>query len=175
MTCGPRTESLSAHGDATVSSYHEFVSTPTRVAVRVLLLDSASRVLMFEGRDLSDGSDTARWWFTAGGEVEPGESHLETAEREVREETGHSGLEMVGPFHQREFDFVNHGQDTHQIEHFFTARTISTEVDVTGWTDMERSAVLRSRWWAVAELVSTSARYYPVNLVELVHQAVELV
>lgn len=175
MTCDPRTESLGAHGDAAASVHHELVSTPTRVAVRVLLLDSASRVLMFEGRDLSDESDTARWWFTAGGRVEPGESHLETAEREVREETGHSGLELVGPFHRREFDFVNHGQNTHQIEHFFAARATSTAVDTKGWTDLERRAVLRSRWWAVAELDSTSARYYPVNLVELVQQAAELV
>lgn len=146
-----------------------------RVAIRVLLLDPASRVLLFEGRDLSDASDTARWWFTAGGGMEQGETLVEAAEREVREETGHTGLEIVGPFHRREFDFMNHGDPQHQIEHFFAARTGDIEVSVEGWTDLERRAVTSSRWWTAAELESGSVSFFPVNLVELMHQAAVLV
>ena len=63
----------------------------------ILLLDPDSRLLLFEGRDLPDSSDTARWWFTAGGGMEHGETLIEAAEREVREETGHTGLKLVGP------------------------------------------------------------------------------
>lgn len=147
----------------------------TRVAVRVLLLDPASRVLLFEGRDLSDESDTARWWFTAGGGVEDGESLIEAAKREICEETGQSNLEVVGPFHLREFDFVNHGEPQHQIEHFFAARTGDTGVAVEGWTELEQRAVISSRWWSSAELRNASITYFPTNLVALVESAASLV
>lgn len=112
-----------------------------RVTVRVLLLDADSRVLLFEGRDVSDASDASRYWFTAGGAMEPGETRIEAARREVREETGMTGLELVGPIHRREFAFLNHGEPQRQVEHFFVARAARTQVDVTGWTDLERRAV----------------------------------
>lgn len=146
-----------------------------RVAVRDLLLDPDSRVLLFEERDLSDVSDTARWWFTAGGGIEQGETFAEAAEREVREETGHIGLEFVGPFHRREFVFTNHGDPQQQIEHFFAARTGDIRVSAEGWTDLERRAVTSSRWWTAAELEAGSVSYFPVNLVALMHQAAVLV
>ena len=145
-----------------------------RLAVRVLLLGPDSRVLLFEGRDLSDASDAARWWFTTGGKVERGETLGQAAEREVREETGQTDLRIVGPFHRREFDFVNHGTPQHQIEHFFAARTGSFEVSVEGWTDLERKAVVSWRWWTVPELKASPGYFYPLNLVELVHQAAAL-
>jgi len=43
------------------------VTPVTRHAVRVVLLDASSRVLLFEGRDLSDAADSERFWFTARG------------------------------------------------------------------------------------------------------------
>ncbi len=70
------------------SRHNGGVVSEVRVAVRVLLLDPDSRILLFEGRDLSDPSDTVRWWFTAGGGMEHGETLIEAAEREVRERPG---------------------------------------------------------------------------------------
>jgi len=151
------------------------VVSEVRVAVRVLLLDPASRVLLFEGRDLSDSSDTLRWWFTAGGGTEHSKTLIEAAEREVREETGHTGLNLVGPLHRREFDFLNHGELQHQIEHFFAARTVDLEVRVQGWTDLERRAVTSWRWWTAAELEAGSVEFFPKNVVTLMRNAVELV
>jgi 8-oxo-dGTP pyrophosphatase MutT (NUDIX family) len=151
------------------------VLTPTRVAVRIVLLDLRSRVLLFEGRDLADATDTARWWFTAGGGVEAGESLTQAAARELCEETGHCGLTMAGPFHHRELDFVNHGAPQHQVEHYFAARTGDTRVRVDGWTDLERRAVTSSRWWTADELRSATVQYFPQNLADLVLRADALV
>ncbi|HEY0117391.1 MAG TPA: NUDIX domain-containing protein [Cellulomonas sp.] len=147
----------------------------TRVCARVVLLDSSSRVLLFEGRDLSDTGDTVRFWFAVGGALERGESPKDAALRELREETGQSGLCLVGPFSCQEFDFLDHGVPCHQVEHFFAARTDDTTVGVDGWTELERRAVTTWRWWPVDDLEASGVRYYPENLLSLVrHAGIEL-
>lgn len=130
---------------------------------------------MFEGRDLSDSTDTLRFWFTAGGGVEPGESLLEAAERELAEETGWTGVPLVGPFHRREFDYLNHGEPQPQIEHYFAARTSELPLSRAGWTELERAAVTQWRWWSASELGADQVTYFPRNLVELISTATELV
>ncbi len=142
-----------------------------RVAVRVVLLSPTSSVLLFEGRDLSDASDARRFWFTVGGGVDEGESLAGAAEREVLEETGQSGLTLVGPIHRREFDFLDHGEPRHQVEHFFAARTGVTELDIDGWTDLERRAMTAWRWWSSEELQHEGVEYFPENLIDLVRLA----
>lgn len=144
------------------------VEQPTRVAARVLLLDGAGRVLLFEGRDLSDPTDTVRYWFTPGGAVEDGESLIQAARRELAEETGHTGLDIRGPFDRREVDFVDHGRPCHQVEHVFAARVDDTRLDTGAWTDLERRATTAWRWWSVDELDGAGVVYFPQNLAELV-------
>jgi ADP-ribose pyrophosphatase YjhB (NUDIX family) len=147
----------------------------TRVAVRIVLLDPASRVLLFEGRDLSDESDSRRYWFTAGGGVEGSESLLEAADREIGEETGQLGLRLEGPIHRYEFDFLNHGLPQHQVEYFFAARTADLSVGTTGWTELEKQAMTRWCWWSVADLEAAGVRYFPEDLSDLVRKADHLV
>jgi ADP-ribose pyrophosphatase YjhB (NUDIX family) len=130
---------------------------------------------MFEGRDLSDSGDTVRFWFTAGGGVEEGESLRDAAERELTEETGWSGLPLVGPFHRREFNFFNHGEPQHQVEHYFAARASNRSLNRDGWTELERAAMTQWRWWSAEELATERVTYFPDNLVELVSLAAELV
>ncbi|WP_210604367.1 NUDIX hydrolase [Brevibacterium oceani] len=147
----------------------------TRVAVRIILLDSASRVLLFEGRDLSDTEDVVRFWFTVGGGRDENETLRETAERELLEETGLSGFDLVGPFHRREFDFLNHGEPQHQIEHFFAARTARTNLTDSNWTDLERKAMTTWQWWSADDLETKDITYFPENLPDLMRQASTLV
>jgi 8-oxo-dGTP pyrophosphatase MutT (NUDIX family) len=53
--------------------------------VRVLCLDGEGSLLLMRWRDPLDGHDT---WEPPGGKVEPGESLVQAAARELREETG---------------------------------------------------------------------------------------
>ena len=146
-----------------------------RTAVRILVLDPASRLLLFEGRDLSDRRDTERFWFTAGGGVNDGETLTEAAERELSEETGFHASALVGPFHQRDFTFMNHGEPQPQVEHYFATRTHTTDLATGGWTDLERRAVTAWRWWSADELATTELTYFPENLGELLRGATDLV
>ncbi|QSZ55700.1 hypothetical protein AYX19_21685 (plasmid) [Paenarthrobacter ureafaciens] len=107
--------------------------------------------------------------------MDTGESLAEAAERELLEETGQAGLTLIGPFHRREFDFLNHGQPQHQIEHFFAARTNNSALSAHGWTELEQRAVTTWRWWSTDDLTSADVQVFPDNLVDLVRQASELV
>jgi ADP-ribose pyrophosphatase YjhB (NUDIX family) len=149
--------------------------TQVRLAVRIVLFDASSRVLLFEGRDLSDAGDTVRFWFTAGGGVDAGESLTDAAEREVLEETGQAELNLIGPFHRREFDFLNHGEPQHQVEHFFAARTANVSLSDDGWTELERRAMTTWRWWSADELATSGVQYFPSNLLDLMRLADTLV
>ena len=135
---------------------------PRRHAARVLLLDDAHRVLLFEGIDpwLPD----VRFWFTPGGGVEDGESLEEAAARELREETGLSGGELGPLVWTRHGSFVFEGEPVEQHESFFLARVPAAEVDSSGHTELEQRAVLGHRWWTPAELAATDATVYPTGL-----------
>jgi 8-oxo-dGTP pyrophosphatase MutT (NUDIX family) len=97
------------------------VDPPTeRTSVRVILLDAADRVLLLGARDPGDGRTV---WFMPGGGVEPGETFTETADRELREELGVSGLALTGPVWTRHHDHTWDGRAIRQTEWFLLART----------------------------------------------------
>ena len=65
-----------------------------RVGARVVLFDQAGRVLLVA---VTDPVDARRIWMTPGGGRDDGESDLECARRELREETGVTVRELQGP------------------------------------------------------------------------------
>ncbi|ASO19666.1 8-oxo-dGTP pyrophosphatase MutT (NUDIX family) [Actinoalloteichus hoggarensis] len=163
-------------GGAPPPTYFEIVeragepepATPViyRPSARVLLLDAADRLLLFESLDPGRPQET--FWCTAGGGVESGEELRAAAIREVAEETGLALAEsdLVGPVWLRRAVFGFDGQVFDSEEWFFVARTDAEDVDVSGFTDLERRTVRGHRWWTAAELRETEATVYPVQLAE---------
>ncbi|HEY3696993.1 NUDIX domain-containing protein [Phenylobacterium sp.] len=66
-----------------------------RLTARVLLFDPLDRILLMRGR-FEGAPDAERFWFTVGGGVEPGESLMQAAAREIAEETGLADV-VLGP------------------------------------------------------------------------------
>ena len=139
-----------------------------RTASRVLLLDGAGRLLLFRGGDPS-APERGTWWFTPGGGLDPGETLLEGAVRELFEETGlHCDPLALGePVHAEEslFDFA--GMRITQQQTFFVLRVDAHEVDTTGFEELEASSIVEHRWWEREALRSTADVVYPLCLSEL--------
>jgi len=143
--------------------------TVNRLTSRVILLDDDSRVLLFLTK-APDTSGVARW-LTPGGGVDAGESHHDAAVRELREETGLVIDDLGEPVWSHDFvvqwDAADH--DTGHAE-FYTATVDNFEPSSEFWTEDEKVDVLEYRWWSVAELLSTTEVYEPVELVDLVRR-----
>jgi 8-oxo-dGTP pyrophosphatase MutT (NUDIX family) len=143
-----------------------------RRAVRVLVLDEADRMLLFQDSDL--GLDpVAHWWMTPGGGVDPGESDLEAGVRELWEETGLvvTGADLVGPLLTRT---VVHGYSdkvVDQVEVFYVVRVPAFEVDTAAHTEEEQLTVADIRWWTLADLAVTSDDVWPRDVLAIVELA----
>lgn len=139
-----------------------------RTAARVLLLDAEGRVLLFRGGDPAS-PERGTWWFTPGGGLDPGESLVDGAVRELFEETGlRCRPEQLGhPVHAEEslFDFA--GMRVAQQQTFFVLRVDGHEVDTSGFEALEASSIVEHRWWDRETLRATGEVVYPLCISEL--------
>lgn len=95
------------------------MDTTHRPAARVICLDAAHRLLLLRWRDPFDGT----WlWEPPGGGIEPGETPLVTARRELVEETGLDPAAVLDRSVLVDRDVQWNGERHIGTEHFFVAR-----------------------------------------------------
>jgi 8-oxo-dGTP pyrophosphatase MutT (NUDIX family) len=174
-------------GTAALPTYFEIAErsevAPTvnrRVSARVVLLDRTGAVLLFCGSDPAQPDDSdgpaPRWWFTVGGATQQGESLVETAARELEEETGLRVdlADLFGPVWQRNAVIDFNGSVIRSEENFFIHRTDRFEPSAAGRTGLERAYIHGHLWCdatMISELVAKGETVYPLQLGELLNEA----
>lgn len=142
-----------------------------REAARVVILAQDSILML---ADTDPGIPGSRWWTTPGGGIDPGESPVDAAAREILEETGRSTEigELLGPVAIRS---VVHGfsdQILAQREEFFILhldQTFAPSQD--GFTPEEQITMDGWGWLPVSELETVAEPIWPANVRDMIELA----
>lgn len=148
-----------------------------RQTARIILLDPSYRVLLFqldvESIPGDASSPRAIRWIGPGGGIEPGESPLGAAHRELFEETGLRGLSLGEQIATFEYDIAfPDGDSLHVVHHVFMTRMSDEVLDHSGMNSEELSVVTGARWWSIEELLTEQPDVRPPGFVELVAEVV---
>jgi 8-oxo-dGTP pyrophosphatase MutT (NUDIX family) len=139
------------------------VQTVTRPAVRIICLDAGDQVLMLQWRDPLSAEVL---WEPPGGGIEPGETPLEAARRELAEETGLDPSAIGESYVEVHRDNVWNGKRFVGPEQFFLARYRSLHappLQPLSLTVSEQHTLLGHTWVSRPEL-PTLPNVVPVTL-----------
>lgn len=142
-----------------------------RDAVRVIVRDADDAVLLLHTNDV-DNLAFGRWWELPGGGIDPGETYLEAAVRELREETGFAVLpaQVSAPSWRRHATFVHRRRRLVQTEAIVWVRLPDAQpaIDTSGRFDYENEDYVDYRWWSIPDVVASAERFYPGRLPEFI-------
>ena len=159
-----------------------------RETARVILRDDQNRILMFFTH-WDPGTGLPPRWLTPGGGIDAGETVLQAAVRELREETGlvvdEAALgELV---HKIDFELewmtvaddapvgtvgdTPSGKFETGIAHLFELKVAeSFAPNPSEWTPDEHRDILQYRWWNIEYLVASGEMVGPPGLLEFLER-----
>ncbi len=139
-----------------------------RPSARLLILDSARRVLLFRFVHKTGALAGEDYWATPGGGVEDGETFEQAAIRELAEETGIRREDVGSQAGQREFVLLlPDGESVLADERFFLVEAKDETISRNGWSAHEAEVMVDHRWWSEQELAQTSEIVWPEDLLAM--------
>ena len=139
-------------------------------SIRILLINDNKELLLMHADDPStttpEGTYHGRFWFCIGGQIEPGESILNAAHRELQEETGINPKEVTfGPVvWYGEFDLVLYGKLRRLKQQFIVAHTKSTTLSLAHLTETEKKVIEKLEWFSLDRMRTSNELIYPIGL-----------
>jgi 8-oxo-dGTP pyrophosphatase MutT (NUDIX family) len=138
-----------------------------------MLFDEASAILLVRFVVPRERGDFV-FWALPGGEIEPGETEVEAAVREVWEELGLK-LKVAGPVYCNSNQFLHQGEMQDNVDFLFRAECGREEPRLIGFTSDEREIMKEIRWWSAAEVEASEERIFPEGLAERMREQSERV
>lgn len=141
-----------------------------RDVVRLVVLDANEHILLLHTRDLGSSTSGTAWELPGGG-MEPGETYVEAAIRELHEETGiriTPGC-IDRPTWRRDVSYSYRGARRlqHEIIVAVHLNRAAPPVESTHRVEFESDDLIGYRWWSVPEIVASNERFYPRRLPRL--------
>jgi 8-oxo-dGTP pyrophosphatase MutT (NUDIX family) len=135
----------------------------SRAAVRIICLDVRERVLLLHWQDPFDGD---RLWEPPGGGIDPGETALAAARRELVEETGLDPAAIVDTPVEVHRDVKWNGRRWIGPEPFYLARYAEEAPALSrlGLLEYERRDLRGHDWFAADQLPDLTDRLEPADL-----------
>lgn len=142
-----------------------------RQCSRLMILDEKGKLLLFQYKDEHSPDP---FWATAGGELKPGETYLEAAQRELYEETGLEN-EIGGLVLEREdvFAVARSVPAVWQESYFLVNCSSECKVFAAAWTEEEKSTIQNWKWWSHEEMQSNADVFKPECLPTLLRDILD--
>jgi 8-oxo-dGTP pyrophosphatase MutT (NUDIX family) len=134
-----------------------------RQAGRAILRDKQGRVLL-----ILFVLPNMTFWATPGGGMEPGETPLAAAHRELQEELG-IAVPLEGPVHQAVGIFEFQGELIENTDHFFAGHWDGAP-KLIGATETESASLTQARWWTLEEIERTDEAIFPRDLAQVLRR-----
>jgi 8-oxo-dGTP pyrophosphatase MutT (NUDIX family) len=138
----------------------------TRRAARVAVLDEGGSIFLFR----YDNEEVGLHWAMPGGGMNPGETPVQAARRELQEETGWTDIEPGIELWRWEHDYTRNGVPVRQLERVFCGSGPHRQPTGDLSSAHEEDGILRWRWWSPADLDVAAEPLWPPQLPDLLSE-----